>query len=77
MSLCAPQSIPEERAKGLRDDVKDGAVIVGVVPKNDEDVHYFENDWCGSALIGRSAVVRDGTKSPRRVTALGLFFLSE
>lgn len=37
--------IPEERAKIYETDIKNGAVIVGVEPKNDEDVHYFENDW--------------------------------
>ena len=37
--------IPEERAKTYEADLKDGGVIVGVQPRNDEDARYFETEW--------------------------------
>jgi hypothetical protein len=37
--------IPEDRAKTYEADLKNGGVIVGVEPRNDEDARYFENDW--------------------------------
>jgi hypothetical protein len=37
--------IPEERAKAYEADLKNGGIIVGVEPRNDEDARYFENDW--------------------------------
>ena len=37
--------IPEERAKTYEADLKDGGIIVGVQPRNDEDARYFETEW--------------------------------
>ena len=37
--------IPEERAKVYERDLKDGGIIVGVQPRNDEDARYFETEW--------------------------------
>ena len=37
--------IPEERAKTYESDLKDGGIIVGVQPRNDEDARYFETEW--------------------------------
>lgn len=37
--------IPEERAKIYEKGVKDGHIVVGVHPRNDEDVTYLENNW--------------------------------
>jgi hypothetical protein len=37
--------IPEERAKTYESDLKDGGIIVGVQPRNDEDSRYFETEW--------------------------------
>jgi len=37
--------IPEERAKIYEEGVKNGKIVVGVHPRNDEDATYFENDW--------------------------------
>ena len=37
--------IPEHKAKTYESDIKDGGIVVGVEPKNDEDVRYFEHDW--------------------------------
>ena len=37
--------IPEDRAKVYEDGIKDGHVVLGVHPRNEEDAAYFENDW--------------------------------
>lgn len=37
--------IPEERAKLYETGVKDGRIVMGVKPKNQEDAEYFQNDW--------------------------------
>lgn len=37
--------IPEERAKLYESGVKDGKIVMGVHPHNDEDAKYFESDW--------------------------------
>lgn len=37
--------IPEERAKLYDEGVRDGGIVMGVNPRNDEDASYFENEW--------------------------------
>lgn len=37
--------IPEERAKLYESGIKDGNIVMGVKPRNDEDAKYFENNW--------------------------------
>ncbi len=37
--------IPEERAKIYEKGIKDGHIVVGVHPRNDEDAAYFEKNW--------------------------------
>ncbi len=37
--------IPEERAKYYEEGVKNGGVVFGVNPKNDEDADHFSKDW--------------------------------
>ncbi len=37
--------IPEDRAKIYESGVKDGHVVMGVHPKNDEDAEYLEQNW--------------------------------
>ena len=37
--------IPEERAKLYDEGVRNGGIVMGVNPKNDEDASYFENEW--------------------------------
>jgi len=37
--------IPEERAKLYESGIKNGNIVMGVHPRNDEDARYFENDW--------------------------------
>ncbi len=37
--------IPEDRAKEYEEGIKNGGMVLGVNPRNDEDADYFENDW--------------------------------
>lgn len=37
--------IPEERAKVYDEGVRNGGIVMGVNPRNDEDASYFENEW--------------------------------
>lgn len=37
--------IPEARAKLYESGIKDGNIVLGVHPRNDEDASYFENNW--------------------------------
>ena len=37
--------IPEERAKVVEKDVKNGSIVLGVTPRHTEDATYFENAW--------------------------------
>lgn len=37
--------IPEDRARIYENGIKDGHVVLGVHPRNDEDANYFENNW--------------------------------
>ena len=37
--------IPEERAKAYESGIKDGGIVMGVNPRNDEDAEYFEKEW--------------------------------
>lgn len=37
--------MPEERARLYESGVKDGKIVMGVQPRNEEDAKYFESDW--------------------------------
>jgi hypothetical protein len=37
--------IPEDRAKKYEQGIKDGRIVMGVHPRNDEDAAYFEKEW--------------------------------
>jgi len=37
--------IPEEQARHYESGLKDGGIVMGVNPRNDEDADYFENEW--------------------------------
>ena len=37
--------IPEERAKQYEAGIKDGKVVLGVHPRNEQDAEYFEKNW--------------------------------
>lgn len=37
--------IPEARAKLYESGIKDGNIVMGVHPRNDEDAKYFEENW--------------------------------
>lgn len=37
--------IPEDRAKEYESGIKEGGIVMGVKPRNNEDAEYFENEW--------------------------------
>lgn len=37
--------MPEERARLYESGVKDGKIVMGVRPRNEEDARYFREDW--------------------------------
>ena len=37
--------IPEDRLKEYEQGIKDGGILIGVKPRNDEDRRRFESDW--------------------------------
>lgn len=37
--------IPEEQAKLYENDLKNGGIILGVMPRNEDDAAYFEGEW--------------------------------
>ena len=37
--------IPEEHAAQYEEGIKNGGMVMGVTPRNDEDADYFENEW--------------------------------
>ena len=45
--------IPEARAKIHEQDLKDGNVVIGVRPRNDEDAQNIENDWQSHSIRRR------------------------
>ena len=37
--------IPEEHAKHYEQGIREGGIVMGVQPRNDDDADYFENNW--------------------------------
>jgi len=37
--------IPEDRAKEYEKDIKEGNIVMGVRPRNEEDASYLEDNW--------------------------------
>jgi hypothetical protein len=37
--------IPEERARIYETGLKEGGIVLGVAPRSDDDVDYFEREW--------------------------------
>lgn len=42
--------IPEERAKTYETELKEGGIVIGVKPRNDDDAKYFETEWRGAQV---------------------------
>ena len=45
VGMLVGAGIPEERAKLYEKDIKEGGIILGFNPRNDEDARYFEREW--------------------------------
>ena len=45
MGLLVGAGIPEDRARIYESDLRDGGIVLGVRPRHDDDVRYFESEW--------------------------------
>lgn len=45
VGMLVGAGIPEERAKSYEKDMKDGAIVLGVRPRHDQDARYFDSEW--------------------------------
>lgn len=50
MGLLVGAGIPEDRAKLYETDLKEGAIVLGVKPRHDDDARFFETEWEGSKV---------------------------
>ena len=42
--------IPEDRAKEYESGIKNGGIVMGVTPRNQEDADYFDREWQQSRI---------------------------
>jgi len=45
VGMLVGAGIPEDRAKVYESDLKQGGIVLGVKPRNDDDARYFESEW--------------------------------
>lgn len=45
VGMLVGAGIPEDRAKVYETDLKEGGIVLGVVPRHDDDAQYFETEW--------------------------------
>jgi hypothetical protein len=47
VGMLVGAGIPEDRAKVYETDLKAGGIVLGVMPRHDDDARYFEKEWRG------------------------------
>ena len=47
-------NMPEERVKHYEEGIKNGGILMGVKPRNDEDADYFDKHWNSSVDTSRA-----------------------
>jgi hypothetical protein len=50
VGMLVGAGIPEDRAKVYESDLKQGGIVLGVNPRNDDDSRYFESEWQGTSV---------------------------
>ena len=45
VGMLVGAGIPEDRAKVYESDLKQGGIVMGVRPRNDDDARYFDSEW--------------------------------
>lgn len=48
VGMLVGAGIPEDRAKVYETDLKAGGIVLGVMPRHDDDARYFEGEWRGT-----------------------------
>lgn len=50
--------IPEDRVKHYENGIKNGGILLGVTPRNEQDAEYFEQQWalCGGVHVHRESL---------------------
>jgi hypothetical protein len=51
LGLLVGAGIPEARARTYESDLKAGGIVLGVMPRHEEDTKYFETEWEEKQLI--------------------------
>lgn len=47
VGMLVGAGIPEDRAKVYENELKDGSILLGVTPRDEDDMRYFEHEWQG------------------------------
>lgn len=50
VGMLVGAGIPEDRAKVYEAELKNGGIVLGVTPRHDDDVKYFETEWTGQQI---------------------------
>jgi hypothetical protein len=45
VGMLVGAGIPEDRAKLHKSELDNGSIILGVTPRDDDEVHFFESEW--------------------------------
>jgi hypothetical protein len=47
LGVLVGAGIPETHARGYETELKSGGIVLGVMPRHDEDARYFKSEWHG------------------------------
>jgi hypothetical protein len=50
VGMLVGAGIPEDRAKVYESDLKQGGIVLGVDPRNEDDSRYFDSEWQGTSV---------------------------
>jgi len=50
LGMLVGAGIPEEHARKYETELKSGGIVLGVMPRHDEDARYFKTEWHGQQV---------------------------
>jgi len=50
LGMLVGAGIPEEHARKYETELKSGGIVLGVMPRHDEDARYFKTEWHGQKV---------------------------